>query len=303
MERDLISVPVDPTRAAIALQRHGDYRVLRRMETMLRLDLPSTDWRAEDERLSTGIALDIETTGLDVGSSRIIELALQRFRFDDLGRIVATGQPRSWLEDPGRPLTRKVAALTNLTDADLAGRAIADAEAVVMIASASVIVAHNAAFDRPFVERRLPSVAGRRWMCSMADVDWSDLGFDGRGMGYLLAQCGWFYDAHRAMSDVTALLHLLDHRLDTSGTVLRELVRSASRSTWLVEAVGAKFEVKDVLRSHGYRWQAAKRVWTKQVGPDDLDEELEWATVEIYGGAGRPKYSEITWEQRYAEQR
>ncbi len=35
--------------------------------------------------------------------------------------------------------------------------------AVNILSSADLIVAHNAAFDRPFVDRRLPVIAGKHW--------------------------------------------------------------------------------------------------------------------------------------------
>jgi len=42
-----------------------------------------------------GIAVDVETTGLDRETDRIIELPVQRFRFNDLGRVIQVGVPRS----------------------------------------------------------------------------------------------------------------------------------------------------------------------------------------------------------------
>lgn len=66
--------------------------------------------------------------------------------------------------------------------------------------------------DRPFVERRLPSLAGRLWACSMAEIDRMELGFDGKALGHLVSQCGWFFEGHRAENDVLALIYLLPCR-------------------------------------------------------------------------------------------
>lgn len=141
--------------------------------------------------MRVGVSVDVETTGLDRESDKIIELAVQRFRFDELGRIIQIGTPRVWREDPGRALDPRFTRLTGLTDELLAGQIIDDVAAAEILTSGDIIVAHNAAFDRPFVDRRLPAVAGRPWACSMAEVDWLDLGFDGRALGYLVTQCGW----------------------------------------------------------------------------------------------------------------
>lgn len=134
-----------------------------------------------------------------------------------------------------------------------------------MIATSDVVVVHNASFDRPFVERRLPEASGWPWICSMNDLDWRELGFEGRAKTHLLAQMGWFYEAHRAETDVAALRHLLDHRLDEAGTVLRRLFVNASQPTWEIEAVDALFAAKDFLRERGYRWNAERRFRRKEV--------------------------------------
>jgi DNA polymerase-3 subunit epsilon len=209
--------------AADLLEAHPDFRVLRRLRAVewLFTGKPSGEMRV-------GVAVDVETTGLDHGKDQIIELAIQRFRFDALGRITEIGQARVWREDPGIPLDPRITMLTGLTDEDLVGKAIDEAAAIHILASADIIVAHNAAFDRPFVDRRLPAIAGKAWACSMAEVDWLELGFEGRALAHLVAQCGWFYEGHRAENDILALIHLLSHALPDETTILSALLaRSA----------------------------------------------------------------------------
>ena len=76
-------------RAAEALNSHPDYRVLRRL-------MPVTAFHDVDPRTPNriGVAVDVETTGLDRETDKIIELAVQRFRFDGLGRVIQVGVPR-----------------------------------------------------------------------------------------------------------------------------------------------------------------------------------------------------------------
>lgn len=291
----LIGVPVQADVIARALARHEDYRVMRRLGPMDR-----NQGGGVRPGMFIGCAIDVETTGLDYRQDAIIELAIQRFWADDLGRIVVTGKPQSWLEDPGMPISDEITRLTGITAADVAGKRIIDAVAASMIADCDFVVAHNSGFDRPFVEKRLPAAAGRPWVCSMRDVDWRGFGFEGRVLSHLLSQMGWFYDAHRAETDVTALLHLLDHPLDVGGTVLRAAVRAASSPTWSVEAAGAPFAAKDLLKSRGYRWDAEERLWSREVTDDALDDEVCWAGLEIYGGLTSPRVREVTWTDRYA---
>jgi len=276
---------------------HDDYRVLRRMRPMVRFGGPG----GQLAKTMSGCALDVETTGLDHREHAVIELAMQRFRADEHGRIVDVGPSFRWLEDPGVAIPPDITALTGVTDAAVAGRRICDAEATCLILDADFVVAHNAGFDRPFVEARLPEAAGRPWICSMRDVDWRARGFEGRVLSHLLAQVGWFYEAHRADADVTALLHLLDHASPGQGrTVLAEAVATGARAGWIVEAVRAPFEAKDLLKARGYRWDAARRHWWREVAHGDFDDELEWCVVHVYGGKAKPRFRSIDWTERYA---
>jgi DNA polymerase-3 subunit epsilon len=131
-----------------------------------------------------GVAVDVETTSTIVAIGAIIELAVRSFHFDRDGIITHIGPIRSWREDPGVPLTSETTAITGLTDADVAGERIDEAEATRVLRSASLVVAHHAAFDRPYVERRLEEARGLDWACSFRQIDWRARGFDGRTLGY-----------------------------------------------------------------------------------------------------------------------
>ena len=234
------------------------------------------------------MVVDTETTGLDPETDDIVELALRRVRIDTTGRIVEIGRGQSWLEDPGRPLDLEVARMTGLTDSDLQGEAIADGVATAMLASADWICAHNSSFDRRFIERRLPDARGAHWCCSCSDVDWAARGFDGRGLGWLLSQCGLCYAGHRALNDVDAVVALL--ATENSGrTAAGEMIDNASAPVWLVSAVGASFSVKDALRRRRYRWNTTVRVWQREVPDRERQAEEFWLARQIYAAGANPQ--------------
>lgn len=287
--------PLDAERMAATLDGLEDYRVLRRLPPH------PTGPLADHDRSQTrvGCALDVETTGLDHDADVIIELCVQRFRFDAQGRVVEVGSPRTWREDPGRDLTPDIVRITHLDDLDLAGQRIDDRLATSIINSADVVVAHNARFDRPFVESRLPAVAGAPWACSLNDVDWNMAGRDGRSLSDLVRHCGWFFDGHRAEVDVLALVRLLGSALDGDRTVLRALLDSAERTTRLVSAVGAPFSARAALKARRYRWNADERCWSREIDEEELHTETQWLSRHVYEGAGEPAVRPITWRERH----
>lgn len=291
----IMNVPASAEMVARALDRQADFRVLRRMRTIDRRDIPGLR-----TRVMTGVALDVETTGRDPASDRVIELAMQRFGIDAAGRIVETEAPVGWLEQPGVPIPAEITRITGIRDEDVRGRAIVDGEAVSLILGSDFIVAHNAAFDRPFLERRLPEIVEVPWACSLTDVDWGSHGFEARKLKHLAMEMGWFYEAHRATVDVTALLHVLDHELPDGTTVVSRMLERAREPTYVVEAVDAPFDRKGALSARGWRWNAARRVWAVEVGADRFDAEVEWATIHVYSALRSPEWTRVDWRTRHA---
>ena len=72
--------PADLEQLAVRLEQSGDYRILRRVPVVTRY---AHDDPAALKRF--GLIVDIETTGLDPASDRIIELACLPFHFSSEG--------------------------------------------------------------------------------------------------------------------------------------------------------------------------------------------------------------------------
>lgn len=122
-----------------------------------------------------------------------------------------------------------------------------------------MILAHNATFDRPFAERLCDVFTTKAWGCSMSQIEWAVEGFEGTKLAYLAARAGFFYDGHRAVQDCAAAIELLSRPLPKSGEIaLSRLLATARRPTWRIWAENAPYDLKDVLKRRGYRWNGGE---------------------------------------------
>jgi DNA polymerase-3 subunit epsilon len=194
------------------------------------------------------------------------------------------------LEDPGKPIPSEVVAITGIRDADVQGQSLDEARVAELLQGVDVVIAHNAGFDRPFVEARLPAFAQLPWGCSFADIDWKALGRGSAKLESLAQALGLFYDAHRAETDCHALLAVLAAPLppaaDTSvRTGLAQVLGAANQPSYRLSATQAPFEAKDVLKARGYRWNAEQRVWATRLESEQaLQAEFAWLREQVYQG-------------------
>ena len=267
------------------LSAHPDFKVKRRLLPILNFG-PATG--GPTRRV---LILDTETTGLDWRAESIIELAMLAVDVDlQTGKPVGEVEVYEDFEDPGRPIPPEIVKLTGITSQDVKGQKLNEAKIKEMVERADLIVAHNAGFDRPFVENRLEVFEHKAWACSFQGINWKAQGMGSAKLEFLCSELGWFYDAHRAQVDCHALLRVLSSPLQAeqsegSSTGLQQLFKAAENARTVVKALGSPFETKDKLKARGYRWDAEARVWYTAVkSAEALDAEAEWLKAEVYGG-------------------
>jgi DNA polymerase-3 subunit epsilon len=277
----------DPDRSleeiALALERTNEFRILRRLK-------PRVEYTAgisgPDER--TALILDVETTGLDTGRNEVVELGMLKFVYLPDGRVGRVLDTFAAFNEPTWPVPAEITELTGISNEMLAGRRIDPDEVASFASDVSVVIAHNAAFDRRFAERYWPLFEHVPWACSATQVDWRSLGFEGARLGHLLTGIGLFHDAHRAVDDCRALLEVLaSQRKNQAGTFLGKLLTAARRKTCRIWAEQAPFELKDQLKKRGYRWSAGtdggRKSWYVDVDATLIETELRFLRTEIYG--------------------
>lgn len=282
------------------LEASGDYRIIKRFT-------PVASYNDKNEaKKRIGIFLDTETTGLDVDSDQVIELAMVPFEFDAAGHIYRLLPEYNGLNDPGMPIPEIAKQITGITDDMVKGQSI-DMQAVKkLLTDAAIIIAHNARFDRPFCENLLDEFKEISWACSIADVNWQEEGIEGVKLDYLAYKYGFFFEGHRATIDCQAGIEILSRPLPESGEpVLKRLLEHARRTTIRLWAEGAPFDKKDDLKKRGYRWSPGehgkRKAWYKDLLEDQLDEEMLYLNESVYSRAvAELPMDKFTAMQRYS---
>ncbi|MGV3709343.1 MAG: 3'-5' exonuclease [Gemmatimonas sp.] len=269
---------------AAQLSASGDYRVLRRLRAV---DLRPV--REAQGAVKRALLVDVETTGLSYANDSIIELGVMLFSYDaNNGQLLQILAAESWFQDPGRPIPPDVSRLTGITDDDVRGQSIDEARMSELAKDVGMIIAHNAAFDRPFIDRRLPFLADVHWGCSMNDVPWDAMKLPSRKLEFLLlTHAHTFLDTHhRALDDCRATLHVLMTPFADASLPMQHLRTNCAKARVRVSAVRSHFDTKDLLRSRGYKWSGDNgtppRTWCKEIFQADLEEEAAWLQEHVY---------------------
>jgi DNA polymerase-3 subunit epsilon len=100
----------------------------------------------------------------------------------------------------------EITTITGITDEMVAGHRIDERAVNDLLGRVVLVIAHNADFDRRFLERRLPTFAAKHWACSRFDIDWKAEGIRSSALEFVAYSLGFFHDGHRAASDCRATL-------------------------------------------------------------------------------------------------
>ena len=265
---------------AARLAAHPDYRVVRRLQATERPALAS-------KLVRRAAVIDTETTGTDPATDKVIELAIVVFEYcaesGAVGRVVGRYDA---FEDPGMPIPPESTAIHGITDDMVRGHRLDESAIGQLLDGVGIVIAHNARFDRMFLEQRLAVFAALPWGCSWQEVAWHEAGIGSSKLEYLAYRYGFFYEGHRAAADCLALLEILQQPFAQSGKpVLMQLLESARRPSFRLWANNSVFDTKDLLRERGFRWDAPKRCWYCELRTrEQVQAELAWLNAFVFAG-------------------
>lgn len=271
----------DEEALAHQLEETGRFRILRKLVPRPVISREQSPF----EKLA--ILVDTETTGLQHTKDEAIEIGAIAFTYNSDGAFGDIVGVFSGLRQPSSPIPPEITHLTGITDAMVFGQSIDLGALDAFIEPADLIIAHNAGFDRPFCEKLSPTFIPKAWACSVSEIRWADLGFEGNKLGYLVGQSGLFHEGHRATDDCHALLEVLARPVGEGRHIpFAELLLSSARSRVRMFAVNSPFDMKDHLKARGYRWSDGSdgrpKAWWVEIDEDLLDDEIHYLRTDIY---------------------
>lgn len=216
------------------------------------------------------LGLDFETTGLHSTTDRVIEI----------GAVVwdtETGRPQAMFSELVKydgSLSSEIVKITGITDTMLKdyGRDPKSSFQYLwsLIQSCEYVVAHNAPFDRGFLENELrhfeiaSDFSEVQWIDTLTDVPYPD-SIGSRKLTYLAADHGFLNsNAHRALFDVLTMLNIFQ-RYSINDITLR----AKSPNVQVIAKVS--FEEKEKAKKLGFRWNKDDKIWFKDFKMMDLE--------------------------------
>ncbi len=222
------------------------------------------------------VLLDIETTGFDPDRDSVIEVAAALMRGPE---VLDTYQT---LVDPGRPIPLEIARLTGIDSVMVAGSPSpgAAAAALAEFVDGRDVVAHNAPFDRSFLERLAGTTRFRgKWVDTLQLSLIAFPRLSSHRLRDLSEALGGPVPSHRAADDVAALVTVWRAVLcglsDLGPDLLGRLVALSPATDWPARGVLAHLAAGARASSHDLAEDRATRVSVERCPALDDAEDVE----------------------------
>ncbi|MDR2196500.1 MAG: DNA polymerase III subunit epsilon [Coriobacteriales bacterium] len=225
------------------------------------------------------VVLDTETTGLDPSRDTPIEIAAAILRGPQIVERFST------FVDPGRPIPPAITELTGISDGDVRGAPNAREAtcALTDFVGERALIAHNASFDRAFIEASAPlgsAIADRdRWLDSLELSRIALPRMREHKLKSLAEAFGVPPATHRAIDDVEALCHLWRIMLvalsDLPPGLVALLAQLFPSTAWPLRPVLAQIAAAWGLEAHAFSLvearRARERAWRGRQKVDALE--------------------------------
>lgn len=203
------------------------------------------------------LGIDLETTGLDNKNDVVTEIGAVLWDTQKNEPIKFFNK----LIKIDRPVPEMIVKLTGIDD-ELLNKFGEESNKVWLdlkefIKDADCLIAHNAPFDRGFIEQHGFKI-DKLWIDSSVDVPY-DESIQTRKLTHLAAEHGFVNPfSHRAVTDVLTMLQVVSN-YDWS-----EVITNAQTPNATMRAM-VTYDQNKKAKDAGYRWDGEKKIWFKNV--------------------------------------
>ena len=228
--------------------------------------------------MSVILGIDFETTGLDLVNDRATEVGLVLWDSSTKQPVQIAG----FFIKSDKEITPEITKLTGITkemlDSFGSEEAVAFKAIERAINRADYVLAHNGNdFDKPLLEnwakRMNVALPDRLWLDSKTDLPEEAYGRSA-SLKYMACDHGFVYDAHRAVSDVLAMLRIFG-QYDTD-----KIIEMAKLPTIHVQAL-VTFDTNKLAKDRGYHWKPETKQWVKPLKQPLVEKEEKEAPFKI----------------------
>lgn len=210
------------------------------------------------------LGLDLETSGLDPKSDKIIEVGAILWDCEKAKPIQILSE---LVKNDGLEVSELIQKLTGIETKDLEDFGKPAEEVLEKLKSmsekAEYVVAHNGKnFDRLFMENYWNEFSNTRiglpWMDTMSDLPYPE-NMSTRKLTHLASEHQFLNPfAHRAVFDVMTMMKIF------SSYRMSDILDLALSETKRVVAK-VSFDEKELAKKEGFRWDPGQKVWYKDV--------------------------------------
>ena len=230
------------------------------------------------------LIVDTETTGLDPASDALCELGAVLFSVPHRAVISQLSFLLPVLSNDAIAINGIEPQLSQLPQPSSELMAVF----VAMARQADAFLAHNAAFDRPWIEPLLPAElrgVARPWICTCEGIRWPGLKPNPSLQSLALAHGIPVWAAHRALTDCTYLAQVLERDPE-----LEAHLQEGLQPRRLV-AAQLPYEQRELARQAGFRWIPEAKQWQRRCSEGEIN-ALSFPTIAIDPPAARQEPSQ-----------
>jgi DNA polymerase-3 subunit epsilon len=213
--------------------------------------------------------IDVETTGLDVETDRVIEIGAILYSVDSRCSLQYISSLFPCAENKAEHINKiKVSACSDPHVKESTNQVLNLLREMISISD--YLVAHNAGFDKKWLKNL---GQGKDWLCTYDDFVWPNNPAPSNLVTTCLNHGIGVLSVHRAISDCQMISQLFDRMTNLPELVDQAISRSQEPKINLIATIS--YDDRDFAKEQGFRWDNTIKKWIKTLRLSEYNSEKE----------------------------